>query len=269
MSTTSFIRIAWKLAVGVLAVLLPACQESSNFTIPFLGYSTKPNYDTRYKTVYVPTFKNLTFYRGLEFSVTKSLVREIEARTPYKVVSNRASADTELKGTIVSLTKNILNRNQLNEVREAQTVMRAQIIWRDLRTGEILSAPRKPGELVPAGVSPDTPPVPPLMPLNTMPGMQTGVTSAPVAPQQPNPAADAVPAPGITPAEGGPGGGPIPPQDLDEDDGLPPLPPGFQPTIVTSLGDFIPEIGQSITTAMSQNAILMAIQIVQMMEKPW
>ena len=93
----------------------------------------------------------------LEFDVTKALVREIEAKTPYKVVSCRESADTELKGTILSLTKSLLNRNQLNEVREAQTLMRVSIIWRDLHTGEILSAQRKYGELLPPGVSPGHP----------------------------------------------------------------------------------------------------------------
>jgi hypothetical protein len=264
----TFARLLGKLAIGALALLLPACEGGGNFTIPFLGYTTKPNYDMRYKTIYVPTFKNLTFYRGLEFDVTKALVREIEMKTPYKVISDRSSADTELKGTIISLTKSLLNRNQLNEVREAQTVMTCTIVWRDLHTGEVLSAQRKPGALLPVGVSPDTPPVPPLVPLGNVPGLQPAITSAPALPRQPNPGDRAMPTPGIGPAEGGVGGGPIPPQ-YEEDDGLPPLPPDFKPATVTSLGDFIPEIGGSMTTALWQNATLMATYIVQMMEKPW
>ena len=122
---------AWKLAACLLAVALPACEGGGHFTIPFLGYTTKPNYDTRYRTIYMPTFKNLTFYKGLEFDLTKALVREIEAKTPYKIVSCRETADTELKGTILSMTKSILNRNQLNEVRKAQTLMRQ---WKCLAT---------------------------------------------------------------------------------------------------------------------------------------
>lgn len=266
MSRPIFMRL-WILAGGSVLLLLPACEGGGHFNI--LGYSTRPNYDTRYKTIYLPTFKNLTFYRGLEFNLTKALVREIEAKTPYKVVSDRGSADTVLKGTIMSLTKNILNRNQLNEVREAQTVMTAQIIWRDLHTGEILSARRKPGDLLPPGVAIDTPPVPPLVPMGEVPGLQAGITSAPVMPQTSNPGDRAMPAPGITPSEGGPGGGPIPPQFGDDDDDLPPLPPNFQPAVVTSTGDFIPEIGGSMTTAEWQNCTFMATQIVQMMENPW
>jgi len=268
-SKAALFRAAWKLAACLLAVALPACEGGGNFTIPLLGYTTKPNYDTRFKTIYLPTFKNLTFYRGLEFDLTKALEREILAKTPYRIVSDRASADTVLKGTIVSMTKNILNRNQLNEIREAQTVMKAVIVWRDLHTGEILSTPRLPGQLLPPGVAVDTPPVPPLTPIETMPGMQTGIISAPALAQQPNPGDKAIPAPGITPAEGSPGGGPIPPYADDDDDTLPPLPPSFQPTPVTSTGDYIPEIGQTNTTAYWQNVTLMATQIVQMMEKPW
>ena len=40
-------------------------------------------------------------------------------------------------------------------------------------------------------------------------------------------------------------------------------------TLVTSLGHFVPEIGQSITTAHQENVDRLAIQIVSMMEKPW
>jgi hypothetical protein len=38
---------------------------------------------------------------------------------------------------------------------------------------------------------------------------------------------------------------------------------------VQSIGGFIPELGQSITTAQQQNVNRLAIQIVSMMEKPW
>ena len=85
------------------------------------------------------------FARGksLPVDVTKAVIREIESKTPYKVTSNREQADTELSGTLLLLNKQLLNRNQLNEIREAETVLTAAIVWKDLRTGEILSKPRK------------------------------------------------------------------------------------------------------------------------------
>ncbi len=83
------------------------------------------------RTVYVPIFKNHTFRRGYEFHLTRAVVREIEAKTPYKVVSNCESADTELVGTIITFTKRVINANQLNEVREAETTLGVEVVGSD------------------------------------------------------------------------------------------------------------------------------------------
>jgi hypothetical protein len=130
------------LAAGLLT--LPSCEWDGHFTL--LGYTTRPNYDTaNIKTVYVPIFQNKTFFRGLEDQLTRAVIREIHAKTPFRVVSDCSTADTELLGTIVTFNKNIINRTQLNEVREAETVIGVEIVWRDRRTGEVLSQPRAPG----------------------------------------------------------------------------------------------------------------------------
>src|SRR5436190_23661824 len=91
----------------LLALLLPSCDWDGHFTI--LDYTTRPNYDTSIHTVRVPIFENVTMRRGLEFDLTRAVIREIEAKTPYKVVSAGCAADTELKGRIVTLNKNLLN----------------------------------------------------------------------------------------------------------------------------------------------------------------
>ncbi len=194
------VRRYFSALLPLVALVLPSCTWDGNFTV--LGYTTRPNYDTaNIHTVRVPIFKNLTFQRGLEFDLTEAVVREIEAKTPFKVVGEGCSADTELTGTIVTATKTLLNRTQFNEVREAETLMAVQIYWRDLRTGEILSQPKLP---------PGAPPPPP-------------------------------PPPGAPP-----------------------------PTVlVQSLGHFIPELGQSLTTAHKENVDRLAVQIVSMMEAPW
>lgn len=192
-----------------LTVFLPACGWDGQFTV--LGYSTRPNYDSTIKTVYVPIFGNQTFSMGwaqsqIEMDLTRAVIREIEAKTPYKVTSNRATADTELVGKIVSLTKTVINANQLNEAREAQTVMNVEIVWRDLRPGrqgDVLSAQRQggPGAPAPFPLGPDMPPLP--------------------------------------------------------------------PTLVTSYGSFVDEVGGSITSAFKENVDRTAVQIISMMEKPW
>jgi hypothetical protein len=142
---------------------LSSCGWDGQFTV--FGYTTQPNYDTCIHTVRVPIFKNNTLYRGLEFELTRAVVREIEAKTPFKVVGENAAADTELTGTIIGLNKNILSRTQLNEVREAETVLAVEVVWRDLRTGDILSRPRPgpgvPPPVPPPNAPPGTPPPPP------------------------------------------------------------------------------------------------------------
>ncbi len=187
------------------ALLLPSCTSTGNFCV--LGYSTEANFDRTIRTVRVPIFKNNTLRdstrQGIEFDLTRAVVREIELTTPYKVVSDGCSADTELTGTIVRYNKLLLNRNQLNEVREAEMTLAVEVVWTDLRSGEVLSQAQH--KLDPLG--------PPLA-------------------EAPRPV---------------------------------PLPPA----LVTSTATFIPELGESLTTARQKNVDRVAVQITHMMEKPW
>jgi ribosomal protein L35AE/L33A len=121
--------------LAAVALILPSCAGDGNFTM--LGYTTAPNYDCGIHTVYVPIFHNVTFARGLEFQLTQAVIREIESKTPFKVVSCREEADTELLGKIVSWNKQLINFNQLNEVREAETYLGVELVWRDMRQGQV------------------------------------------------------------------------------------------------------------------------------------
>jgi hypothetical protein len=152
-----------------LAVLVACfgmgCSSDGHFTI--FGYSTQPNYDPGIHTVYVPIFQNVTNERYLEFELTRAVIREIEAKTPFKVVDCRADADTELIGKIVARTKSLILQNNLGEAREAQVGMNVELTWRDLRpgsTGVLLSTePKKEevrGEEVPPQVKGAKPPTP-------------------------------------------------------------------------------------------------------------
>jgi hypothetical protein len=245
-------RRAWAarvaaLALGGLAMALPSCEWDGQFTI--LGYTTKPNYDTRFKTVSVPIFRNKTFWTvtpapGLEMDLTQAVVREIQARTPYRVVE--CNADTELTGTVIGFTKASLNTLQFNYPREVETTLVVELVWRDLRTGEVLTrASRRPGTPLPpeifSSISPDS----------IVPGAKnpTGILSPPGLPpemQESRPVAEAVPTPGPL--------GPTPP---------------VIPIVLRSVGHFIPELGQSLTTAQQENINRMAIRITEVMEKGW
>jgi Lipopolysaccharide-assembly len=165
-----FLRFA---VAGPLAGLV-GCQ---NWAPCIFGYKMGAGalYDPNIETVYVPVFNNRAFqttpYRGFEVDVTQAVVREIGAKTPYRVVSDPGRADTELLGNIVLIQKNILNRTQQNTVRDGEVVVSVDVVWRDLRDGTILSAPRKPRPPGP-GLQPGDPvPVPfdPSVPLPPAP----------------------------------------------------------------------------------------------------
>jgi hypothetical protein len=190
---------------ALLTLLLPACNWDGHFDV--LGYTTRPNYDTSIHTVYVPIFKNMSYRRGLEDDLTRAVIREIESKTPFRVVACEAGADSILVGTVIIRNKVINNYNQFNEVRDVDVTLAAEINWRDLRpghTGETLSQPR-PGR--PGDPPPDLPPG---------------------APKPPGP-----------------------------------------PVLVQAIGNFIPEVGGSVTTAEQIAVNRLAVQIVSMMEKPW
>lgn len=137
------LRKSWQLVyIGLFCLCLSACEAGGHFNL--LGYTTRPNYDPCIRTVRVPIFKNETFRQGLEFELTKAVIREIESKTPFKVVNADESADTELVGKIVGRSKNVVNFNQLGEVRDAEGTLTVEVNWKDLRVAagpDPLSAP--------------------------------------------------------------------------------------------------------------------------------
>jgi hypothetical protein len=239
----------------ILCLLLPGCEWDGNFTL--LGYTTRPNYDTKYKTVKVNIFKDPTFFAilpvpGLEMQLTQAIVREIEAKTPYKVVQQ--NADTELSGTIMSFTQGILNYNQVYEKREVETTMLARVLWRDLHTGQILTLPsRRPGQPLPDEAI--------ALPPTLTPGASTIISPGPSSPTSPltMPAVEPV-VPTIPAVPGVPALTPTAP-------GAPVSPFAYQ--LVRSVAYYRPELGESISTAQQRNVDRMAVQIISMMENPW
>lgn len=153
-------------AVGVAA--LAAAVGCQGGPPTFLGYQLGADaiYDCDIRTVYVPTFSNRAFqttpYRGIEVDLQRAVVREIGTKTRFKVVSDPERADTELLANVTGIDKTVLNRNQQNLIREADVVLVVDVLWRDLRSGEVLSAPklgRTPGAAGVPVVPADPPPV--------------------------------------------------------------------------------------------------------------
>ncbi len=246
------------LACAILGLSVSACT-TDNFSI--CGYTTQPNYNACYKTIHVPIFKNTTFRQGLEFDLTRAVIDQIHATTKMRVVNMDQPADTELTGTIMIATKNLLNRNQLNEIREGETVLGVALVWRDLKTGEILSQAKNRPPLL------DTPGLPLQQMGPTIPG-QPSVVPPPTGPTPPNEVVQLNPQPNGL-GDGSPGTSVLPP-DVPPIPGLPGGPPGPEPVIVVqSMGNYVPELGGSTATSYQKNVKRLATQIVSMMESAW
>jgi hypothetical protein len=106
------------------------------------GYHWSSVYRQDIHTVAVPIFKSTVYERGVEFSLSKAIVQQIEANTPYKVVP-RERADTILEGEIVSVRVHTLSSGRLNAIPQEQLLdIAVDFTWKDLRTGKILVARR-------------------------------------------------------------------------------------------------------------------------------
>jgi len=102
------------------------------------GYQWKSIYRQDVRTVHVPIFTNIDYQRGVEFSLSKALVNQIEANTPYKVVP-RERADTVLEGSITSIKVNTLSQDTRSAIPQEQLLdITVDFTWKDLRTGRAL-----------------------------------------------------------------------------------------------------------------------------------
>lgn len=184
---------------------MSGCSNTDDFSL--FGYTTHSQYNRNIRTVYVPIFKNKTFVRGIEFQLTEAVQKQIEAKTPWKVSNDCHAADSELIGTVVAMPKRVIFHNLLNEAREAEITLAAQVVWRDLKNDQVLSSA--------TGPLPDSSETPPM---------------------------------------------------LDE---LGPPRIVARPMIVQRSAAFIPELGETVTSAKKKAVDDLAEQIVSMMETPW
>jgi hypothetical protein len=102
------------------------------------GYQWRSVYREDVRTVAVPIFTNRTFAQGAEFTLSKAIIAEIEAHTPYKVVP-REKADTVLEGEITNVTLRTISSDARSSLPQEQLYrVRVNFSWKDLRTGKIL-----------------------------------------------------------------------------------------------------------------------------------
>ena len=90
------------------------------------------------ETVYVPVFESDSFRRNLAEWLTEAICKEIENKTPYKVVGT-PQADSVLSGKITTDTKRVIIEDKYDYPRESQLNMSVQVRWVN-RKGDRLNA---------------------------------------------------------------------------------------------------------------------------------
>lgn len=100
------------------------------------------------RTVYVPMFDSTSFRPWLGERLTEAVCKEIELKTPFKVVHD-ANADSVLTGRIINDNKAALAMAQTGEARYLQYNMRVEVSWTD-RKGALVRQSN--GVPVPSGL---------------------------------------------------------------------------------------------------------------------
>ena len=78
---------------------------------PTVGYTSSSLYPTHFRSVAVPIFDNSTMTRNIEFMLTDALIKEIQSRTPYRILGEQY-ADTLLTGTIKNVDLQMLSQSR-------------------------------------------------------------------------------------------------------------------------------------------------------------
>jgi hypothetical protein len=83
-------------------------------------------------TVYVPMIESDSYRRDLGERLTEAVVKEIELKTPYKVVDT-PDADSVLSARLVRDTRRTLAENAFDDPRVSETELRAEVTWLNRR----------------------------------------------------------------------------------------------------------------------------------------
>ncbi len=117
------------LRCGLLLAALSGCAA--------YRFGNQALYPPDVHTVYVPVFTSDSFRRGLGERLTEAVIKQIELKTPYKVVGS-PEADSVLIGKILADTKRVVVEDQNDQPRETNVSMSVLVSWTD-RKGDLVS----------------------------------------------------------------------------------------------------------------------------------
>lgn len=93
-------------------------------------YGNRTLYPANIQTVYVPTCESNSFRPFLGERLTEAIVKEIEQKTPYKVVST-PDADSVLTCQIIDEGKRIVAENAYDDPRQVEYWFSVNVNWID------------------------------------------------------------------------------------------------------------------------------------------
>ncbi len=144
--------------------LLPCAMLMICSSVGCLGYRAGSGslYAPDVQTVYVPMIESDSFRRDLGERLTEAVVKEIELKTPYKVIAS-PNADSVLDIRLLGDRRTVLAEDRFDNPRVFESRLRAQVAWQNRRQLPLapvqsLELPGALGDLV--GVDQTTPLIP-------------------------------------------------------------------------------------------------------------
>ena len=128
-------RLSCAVAAAGLFALVAGCAN--------YRFGNNTLYATNVRTVYVPMFQCDSFRTTPAIDIgerlTEAVCKEIEKRTPFKVVGSEGGADSVLTGRIVADTKRMVVESPTDQSRQVELNYQALITWAD-RGGAVIAS---------------------------------------------------------------------------------------------------------------------------------
>ena len=134
---------SWRPRLAPAAVVLLLATAAGCLGLGNYQFGPRSLFPEGIETVYVPVFKSGSYRRELGEELTEAVVKEIERRTHYKVVSS-LPADSVLIGNITTETKHLLFQNLTGDPRQMEVNLAVSVSWTDQRGNPLGKIPPLP-----------------------------------------------------------------------------------------------------------------------------
>jgi RNase P/RNase MRP subunit p29 len=128
-------RCRFLVCLAVLAVGTAGCAT--------YRFGNNTLYAANVRTIYVPVFQCDSFRTTPAIDIgerlTEAVCKEIEKRTPFKVVGSESAADSVLTGRVVADTKRMVVESPTDQSRQVEMNYQVLVTWAD-RGGTVIAS---------------------------------------------------------------------------------------------------------------------------------